>query len=241
MPWAAASWRSSLAGRGPTARVSRSQARASSITERRPGPSSARSGGTDVLTGRPDLVCVGRLNPADPAGGGDRLLVHHVVATLLSAYVSFLGIFTIDALTFLPTCLQLAAAFALRRSATDPDAWKIPLLLGLLVWALIVPAQVLTVGSSLGITSCLVGAPAQDGADPTHEGRALQHVLRRAIAARRGSCSWTIDHVGWVVTLQPPDEQDFSGKTRRGRAGLVSGVVDSAGDGGRPTHDRRLL
>ena len=89
-------------------------------------------------------MCVGRLGPADPAGGGDRLLVHHVVAALLSAYVSFLGIFTIDALTFLLTCLQLAAAFALRRSATDPDAWKIPLLLGLLVWALIVPAQVLS-------------------------------------------------------------------------------------------------
>jgi hypothetical protein len=66
------------------------------------------------------------------------------VAALLSAYVSFLGLFTIGALTFLLTCLQLGGAIVLRRSETDPDAWKLPLLLSLLVWALIVPAQVLS-------------------------------------------------------------------------------------------------
>jgi hypothetical protein len=67
-----------------------------------------------------------------------------VVAALLSAYASFLGIFTIDALTFLLTCLQLGAAIALRRSDPDSNAWKVPLLLSLLVWALIVPAQIIS-------------------------------------------------------------------------------------------------
>src|SRR5215207_4164022 len=40
-----------------------------------------------------------------------------------------------------------------------------------------------------------------------------QDALRRAIATRRGYCSWTVDHAGWVVTLHSPDEQDFYGKT----------------------------
>ena len=66
------------------------------------------------------------------------------VAALLSAYISFLGLFTIGALTFLLTCLQLAGAFGLRRTATHLDSWKGPLSLGLLVWALIVPVQVLS-------------------------------------------------------------------------------------------------
>jgi hypothetical protein len=66
------------------------------------------------------------------------------VAALLSASVSFLGLFTIGALTFLLTCLQLATAIGLRRAETEPKIWKNPLLLGLLVWALIVPAQVLS-------------------------------------------------------------------------------------------------
>jgi hypothetical protein len=70
------------------------------------------------------------------------------IAALLSAYVSFLGLFTIGALTFLLTCLQLAAAFGLRRSETNANAWKVPLLIGLLVWALIVPAQVLSLAVS---------------------------------------------------------------------------------------------
>ena len=66
------------------------------------------------------------------------------VAAVLSAYVSFLGLFTIGALTFLLTCLQLSGAIVLRRSEPDPTAWTVPLLFGLLVWALIVPAQVLS-------------------------------------------------------------------------------------------------
>jgi hypothetical protein len=66
------------------------------------------------------------------------------VAALLSAYVSFLGLFTIGAFTFLLTCLQLGGAIALRRSEMDANAWTVALLLSLLVWALIVPAQVLS-------------------------------------------------------------------------------------------------
>jgi hypothetical protein len=48
------------------------------------------------------------------------------VAALLSAYVSFLGLFTIGLLTFLLTCLQLGAAIGLRRSETDPNECKNP-------------------------------------------------------------------------------------------------------------------
>ncbi len=59
----------------------------------------------------------------------------------------------------------------------------------------------------------LAGTVAHAGVDPTLEGRALHDALRRAIATRRGSCSWTVDHAGWVVTLHSPNEQDFSGKT----------------------------
>jgi hypothetical protein len=59
----------------------------------------------------------------------------------------------------------------------------------------------------------LAGAVAQAGVDPTLEGRALQDALRAAIATRRGSCSWTVDHAGWVVTLHSPEEQDYYGRT----------------------------
>ena len=59
----------------------------------------------------------------------------------------------------------------------------------------------------------LAGAIAQAGVDPTLDGRALQDALRRAIATRRGYCSWDVDHAGWVVTLHSPEEQDFYGKT----------------------------
>jgi hypothetical protein len=59
----------------------------------------------------------------------------------------------------------------------------------------------------------LAGAVAQAGVDPTLEGRALQDALRRAIATRRGYCSWDVDHAGWVVTLHSPDEQVFYGKS----------------------------
>jgi hypothetical protein len=57
------------------------------------------------------------------------------------------------------------------------------------------------------------GTVAHAGIDPKLEGRALQDALRRVIATRRGSCSWTVDHAGWVVTLHSPEEQDFYGKT----------------------------
>ena len=59
----------------------------------------------------------------------------------------------------------------------------------------------------------LAGAMAQAGVEPTLEGRALQDALRAAIATRRGSCSWDVDHAGWVVTLHSPEEQDFYGRT----------------------------
>jgi hypothetical protein len=59
----------------------------------------------------------------------------------------------------------------------------------------------------------IAGAVAQAGGDPTLKGRALQDALRAAIAARRGDCSWPVDHAGWVVTLHSPEEQEFSGKT----------------------------
>jgi hypothetical protein len=59
----------------------------------------------------------------------------------------------------------------------------------------------------------LAAAVAQAGVDPTLEGRALQDALRRAIATRRGYCSWDVDHAGWVVTLHSPEELDFYGRT----------------------------
>ena len=57
------------------------------------------------------------------------------------------------------------------------------------------------------------GTVAYAGVDPALEGRALQHALRREIAHRRGSCSWTVDHAGWVVALHSLEEQTFSGET----------------------------
>ena len=59
----------------------------------------------------------------------------------------------------------------------------------------------------------LAGTVAYAGVDPTLEGGALQDALRRAIATRRGSCSWDVDHASWVVTLHSPEEHDFYGKT----------------------------
>jgi hypothetical protein len=58
--------------------------------------------------------------------------------------------------------------------------------------------------------ACVV---AQAGLDPPLEGRALPDALRTGIATRRGYCGWTVDHVGWVVTLLSPEEQTFSGPT----------------------------
>jgi hypothetical protein len=45
------------------------------------------------------------------------------------------------------------------------------------------------------------------------EGRASQDALRRAIASRRGHCSWEVGHAGWVVSLHAPEEHDFYGRT----------------------------
>jgi hypothetical protein len=58
----------------------------------------------------------------------------------------------------------------------------------------------------------LAGTIAYAVVDPMLEGRALQDALRRAIATRRGYCSWTVDHAGWLVTLSSPDEQKFYGR-----------------------------
>jgi hypothetical protein len=57
------------------------------------------------------------------------------------------------------------------------------------------------------------GTIAYAGIDPTLEGRALQDALRAAIAARRGYSWWDVDHAGWVVTLDRPERQEFSGRT----------------------------
>ena len=65
------------------------------------------------------------------------------VAALLSTAVSFAGIFSIGPLTFLLTCLQLAAAIALRRSSDEAE-WKVWLLVGVGVWAAVVPVQILS-------------------------------------------------------------------------------------------------
>ena len=59
----------------------------------------------------------------------------------------------------------------------------------------------------------LAGTVAYAGVDPTLEGRAPQDALRAAIATRRGSCWWDVDHAGWVVTLSSPEEQTFYGRT----------------------------
>jgi len=57
------------------------------------------------------------------------------------------------------------------------------------------------------------GTVAHVGVDPTLEGHAVQSALRHAIATRRGSCFWDVNHASWVVSLHSPDEQDFSGKS----------------------------
>ena len=74
-------------------------------------------------------------------------------------------------------------------------------------------APLVSTGERPVLAPDLAGAVAQAGVDPSLNGRALQDARRRAIATRRGSCSWTVDHAGWVVTLHSPDEQNFSGKT----------------------------
>jgi hypothetical protein len=68
-------------------------------------------------------------------------------------------------------------------------------------------------GVSDSVVPGLARAVAQPGVDPTLEGRVLQNALRRAIATRRGYCSWDVDHASWAVTLHSPKEQSFCGRT----------------------------
>jgi hypothetical protein len=69
------------------------------------------------------------------------------------------------------------------------------------------------VADELTLALDLAGTVAQSGIDPTLKGRELQNTLRSAIASRRGSCDWTVDHAGWVVTLLSPEEETFYGRT----------------------------
>jgi hypothetical protein len=62
------------------------------------------------------------------------------------------------------------------------------------------------------LASDLAGAIAQAGLNPTLEVRALRDALRSAIATRRGSCDWTLDHAGWVVHYHL-EEQTLHGRT----------------------------
>ena len=88
------------------------------------------------------------------------------------------------------------------------------------------------------------GAVAQAGVDPTLEERALQDALRSAIATRRGSCSWDVDHAGWVVTLHSPEEQTYYGKTlEAGLAWCLVGLMApelGGGDCRQPWGDPRV-
>jgi hypothetical protein len=63
----------------------------------------------------------------------------------------------------------------------------------------------------------LAGTVVHASIEPTLEGRALQDALRAAIATRRGSCSWTVNHAGWVVPLHSSKQHGFYGR-RRGEA-----------------------
>ena len=67
-------------------------------------------------------------------------------------------------------------------------------------------------GAALAARATLVSASERPVLAP-HLARALQDALRRAIALRRGYCSWDIDHASWVVTLHCPEEQDYYGRT----------------------------
>jgi hypothetical protein len=69
------------------------------------------------------------------------------------------------------------------------------------------PASLQRVGPTEYRTSAYAGV------DPTLEGRALQDALGVAVATRGGSCSWDVDHAGWVVTLSSPERQEFYGRT----------------------------
>jgi hypothetical protein len=62
------------------------------------------------------------------------------VAALASLAVSFVTIFSIGALVFLLTCVQLAATVAMRRGASRRE-WIIALFLGIVVWIIVIPGQ----------------------------------------------------------------------------------------------------
>jgi hypothetical protein len=62
-------------------------------------------------------------------------------AALASFVVSIIGMFSIGAFVFALTCLQLAAVFALRWHFSPPQ-WIASLVLALLIWVLLVPAQI---------------------------------------------------------------------------------------------------
>jgi hypothetical protein len=57
----------------------------------------------------------------------------------------------------------------------------------------------------------LVTVLTEAGIDPTLGGPGRQEALHQAIAGRRGSCSWTRIHTGWVVTLHYPEQRTFFG------------------------------
>jgi hypothetical protein len=67
--------------------------------------------------------------------------------------------------------------------------------------------------ASRRIAPDLAIAVATGGLDASLEGSAQQDALLSSIAAHRGSCSWTVDHASWVVTLHSPEEHGFYGKT----------------------------
>ncbi len=64
------------------------------------------------------------------------------IAALISLLVGSALIFSLGAVIFLLTNLQVAAAYVLRRGLTRTQALA-PLLVALLIWVLIVPTQVL--------------------------------------------------------------------------------------------------
>lgn len=64
------------------------------------------------------------------------------VASLLSVVFSHLALFSLGPVTFLITCLQLGATADLKRSENQPRRTN-SLLVAVLVWIVIVPAQIL--------------------------------------------------------------------------------------------------
>jgi fucose 4-O-acetylase-like acetyltransferase len=62
------------------------------------------------------------------------------IAALASLVVCMLLIFSFGALLFLPTCLQIAAAFSMRHRASTRE-WLLVTLVAVLVWIVVVPLQ----------------------------------------------------------------------------------------------------